>query len=317
MEMAMKTILALAVGDPSVSQRLVDPKAPLYGVRPYILGLIKGLQDLGYSLGGDYTIDYRHHWYDDVMSGLAFKDLGQPDLIYAMSTTVMRKAGDNTKGIPIVFANCSDHEAEPYVQKRLATGFSARRSQTAHRCFERFLATVPTLKEVHVLHKTGYDPSDLALTLVVNSKQNNHKNVELKIMQIKNHSEIEEKLSSLDARRPAEQGILVLPVDVFFGAAPTIIKLGHDRHLPTFFPVTDWVMPKPPSALGGYGIPQKKCGRRSAELVDRILWKGEGLPNLPPVIDGADHDFEWVVSSCAAEALKISLADIGAHPRII
>ena len=312
----MTTILALAVGDPSVSRRLTDQASIPKGVRPYIIGLIRGLRQRGHSLGGDYTIDYQHHWYDDIKSGRAFVK-SDVDLIYAMSTTVMRSAGDHTKHIPIVFPNCSDHEAEPYVRARRATGFSARRSQTAHRCFEHFLATVPTLKEVHVLHKKEYDPSDLALTLVKNSRQNNHKNVLIRKIEIDDHRDIDSNLSRLEPRRPGEQGILILPVDVFFGAAPTIIELAQKRMLPTFFPVTDWVQPQLPSALGGYGIPQEKCGWRSAELVDLILWKKQGLPHLPPVLDGADHDFEWVVSKAAATALKISLADIGAHPRII
>jgi hypothetical protein len=111
--------------------------------------------------------------------------------------------------------------------------------------------------------------------------------------------------------------MLVLPVDVFFGSAPTIIDLAQGRNLPVFFPVTDWVAPRLPSALGGYGIPQEKCGFRAAGLVAQILWGGKGLGNLPPPIDGADTDFEWVVSRAAAEASNVPLDEIGAHPRII
>jgi hypothetical protein len=178
------------------------PKASLDGVRPYIVGLIEGLRRLGHHLGDSYTIDYRHAWYDHVKSGRAFQEAfhatGEPhELLYAMSTNVMQAAGNfmyaEAKAekpmppmpkIPIVFANCSDPDAEPLVKEGKATGFSARRSQTAHLCFDRFVATVPALKSVTVLHKAGYDPSDLALRLVTNERLNNHKNISIDVIDI-------------------------------------------------------------------------------------------------------------------------------------
>jgi ABC-type uncharacterized transport system substrate-binding protein len=324
----MKRILALAVGDAmdvSVDEKKLDK------VRPYIAGLIEGLAALGRRLGTDFAIDYSQCLHPDVISGQAFKEKEKGhDLIYAMSTTVMQAAGDHvtrkqqapgarTPDIPIVFANVSDPGAEEYVQKGLATGFSARRSQTADQSFERFLATVPTLKEVIVLHKKDYDPSDLGLDLVKVCRANKHKNVKVTVLELNAHSDIKTKLSALPARNPkepAQTGIFVLPVDLFFGAAPEIIDLAQQKHLPTFFTVTDWVKPGLPSALAGFGVPQKKCGERTAEQVNQILW-GNGKVGTVKVMDAADHDFEWVVSGAAAEALKIPLADMSGHPRVI
>src|SRR3981081_4273005 len=86
-----------------------------------------------------------------------------PALIYAMSTKVVRAAGKHTKDISIVFPNSSEHGDEIYVKEGRATGFSARRTQTAGDCFDRFFRTVPTLKQVLILHKPDYDISDHAL----------------------------------------------------------------------------------------------------------------------------------------------------------
>jgi ABC-type uncharacterized transport system substrate-binding protein len=168
----MKRILALAVGAPM--DVLITPVTDLdkAGVRPYIGGLIEGLASRGRQLGKDFDIEYRHRWYTDLKSGKAFEARDRKhDLIYAMSTTVVREAVPFAKAMapaaPIVFPNVSDYGAEAFVKQGSATGFSARRSQTADECFERFMATIPTLKEVIVLHKKDYDPSDLALSLVI------------------------------------------------------------------------------------------------------------------------------------------------------
>jgi ABC-type uncharacterized transport system substrate-binding protein len=320
----MKKILAVAVGnamDVSVDAKQLDK------VRPYIAGLIAGLAEIGPQLGTDYTIDYSQRPHPDVISGEALKEkVKDHDLIYAMSTTVMQAAGHHVTGrhpgtrpvdIPIVFANVSDPGAEDYVQKGLATGFSARRSQTADQSFERFLATVPTLKEVLVLHKKDYDPSDLGLDLVKVCRANKHKNVRVTVLDLNTHSDIKTKLSALPDRNPkdpAHTGMFMLPVDLFFGAAPEIVDLALAKYLPSFFTVTDWVKPSLPSALGGYGVPQKKCGERTADQVNKILW---GDRKAARVVEAADHDFEWVVSGAAAEALKIPLAEMSGHPRVI
>jgi ABC-type uncharacterized transport system substrate-binding protein len=320
----MKRILALAVGAPM--DVLIPPLEDLEkaGVRPYIRGLIDGLAHRKRVRGRDYDIEYRHRWYDDLKSRKAFEVKDKKfDLIYAMSTTVVRMAAPVAKAskpaVPIVFPNVSDYGAEDLVKDGIATGFSARRSQTADECFEHLLATIPTLKQVIVLHKKDYDPSDLALSLVQNAQEKMHKNVKLTTLEINTHEEIKEKFSKLPQQAPAETAMLVLPVDLFFGAAPMIIDLAHKINIPTFFPVTDWVKTDTPSAFGGYGVPQRKCGERTAEHVDQILWHEKAVGHLPPVMDATEDDFEWVVSKAAAgiKALNIPLTNIGRYPRLI
>jgi putative tryptophan/tyrosine transport system substrate-binding protein len=298
-----KRILALAVGDPMFSQ-IIDNPGKSYGVRPYISGLIEGLTKLGRTLGADYVIDYQQRWHDDIHAGQAFREIGNASLIYAMSTTVTRAAGGHNKELPIVFSNCSEHAAEELVAAKRATGFSAKRTQTAGDCFDRFFKTVPTLEEVFILHKPDYDVSDNAVQLVTQAAQ--ERGVRPITITVTSRSQLEEKLAQLPERTAgsvAKVGVHVTPVDLLFAATPWIIGcVQGTKHIPAFFPVTDWV----PSGLGGYGVPQFRCGERSAGHVDQILWPtGPQSSLLPLVSEATKDDFEWVVSRAAAEALGL------------
>ena len=271
--MAPKTILALAVGDPKHSQ-LIDHPGKLNEVRPYISGLIEGLASLECELGTDFVIDYKQNWLDHIAKGHAFTELPKhPALIYAMSTKVMRAAGDHTKAIPIVFPNCSEHGNERYVKAGRATGFSARRTQTAGECFDRFFKAVPTLKEVLILHTNEHDISENALARVKAAATK--KGVEPKAVLVRSHPDLLEQLSKLPGRTAgtATVGVHVLPVDLFFGAMPEIIKgVQKEKKLPAFLPTTDWVPDDCGGAFGGYGVTQYRCGERTAVHVHHILW---------------------------------------------
>jgi ABC-type uncharacterized transport system substrate-binding protein len=297
-----KRVLALAVGDPRFSQ-LIDHPSKLYGVRPYISGLIHGLTKLGRALGSEYVIDYRQNWLEHIDSGHAFRETQNPALVYAMSTSVTRAAGKHINELPLVFSNCSQHAAEELVKAKRATGFSARRTQTAGECFERFFKTVPTLKEVVILHKPDYDVSDHAVQLVTKAAE--HNGVKSRTLTVRSHSDLREKLEELPERASgaaATVGVHVTPVDLLFAATPWIIRCVQEtKNLPAFFPVTDWV----PNGLGGFGVSQFRCGERTAKHVDQVVWPAKPRSSLPRVLEATKGDFEWAVSRAAAEALGL------------
>jgi ABC-type uncharacterized transport system substrate-binding protein len=285
-------------------------------VRPYIEGLIHGLAKHGHPIGAAYEIDYRERPNLDLKNGQAAEAFtakaGTPyDVIFAMSTTVVRAAKDIKPSIPIVGV-VSDPRAEGFSRARNITGISARRSQTAGQCFECFLATVPALKQVHVLHKPGYGPSERALKLVKAAAKK--RGVTVKTVPVNTLKDIETKLSKMPVRnpkKPAVAGVMALPADVCLGAARRIIELAQQqKHIPTFFPITDWVTSKQSSALGGFGVPQRQCGELMAEYVNQILWH-DAEPSSLKVKEAGDDAFEWVVSSEAAKALNIKI------PRVI
>src|SRR5262245_33825862 len=150
----MKRILAMAIGSKDKSETLISKKAARApNLRRYIQGLVEGLSEHGQEIGKTFQIDYAEHPI------IAAKHFTETDLVFGMSTTVVRAAqealGDRVPILGIV----SDRKVEQFDQSNIAC-FSARRSQSADDCFRRFMATVPTLKTVHVLHKEGYGPSD-------------------------------------------------------------------------------------------------------------------------------------------------------------
>jgi ABC-type uncharacterized transport system substrate-binding protein len=304
--MAPKTILALAVGDPKFSQ-LIDHSTALDNVRPYISGLIDGLAGLGHQLGTDFVIDYRQNWLDYILKGRAFTELPKdPDLIYAMSTKVMRAAGEHTEEIPIVFPNSSEHGDEQFVKAGRATGFSAKRTQTAGDCFDRFFRTVPTLKQVLIPHINEHDISENALELVTVAAIKS--GVDPQPLLVRSHPDLLEKVSKLPKRVPgvATIGVHVLPVDLFFGATLEIIKeVQKEKRLPAFFPTGDWVPQAYGGAFGAYGVSQYTCGERTAGHVHHILWVNRPAAELPKVMEANESDFEWTVSRAAAAALDI------------
>jgi ABC-type uncharacterized transport system substrate-binding protein len=305
--MATKTILALAVGDPKASQ-LIDHPNKLPGVRPYISGLIDGLTKVGVRLGADFVIDYRQNWLDHIVKGTAFKELpADPDLIYAMSTRVLRAAGDHTVGIPIVFPSVSRPEGEPHVLAGRATGFAALRAQSAGECFNRFFKSVPSLKQVLIPSFDEHEPGDNALQLVIDAATKC--GVDPKPIPVRSHQDLLDKLCALPARgqgEPALCGVHVLPVDMFFGATREIIKtVQEEKNLPAFFSVTDWVSEARGGAFGGYGVPQFKCGQRTAQHVQQILSGGPDAA-FPAVVVAQTEDFDWAVSGAAAAALGLS-----------
>lgn len=300
----MYTIGAAAVGpdkDVKIDEAFVV-NGSMAEVRPYVDGLIAGLAKRGRKLGSDFVIEYMERSPQDLHNGLA-KAFAHADLLFPMSTSVLQATKKAYPTKPAVFPSISDpREDDPYDN---ATGVSAQRTQTTGQCSERFKATVPSLKTIYGLHKKEYGPARRALDHVASACGKS--SVKYESVTVGSHQDIVDAINKIPARdlgRPAETGIQVLPDDLCLGNAATIIDLAHQKGIPVFFPVTDWVKPQLPSALGGFGIPQKVCGEMAAEFVDQILW-GNKRPKDLPVKKG--DAFEWVVSSAAAAALKMDV----------
>jgi len=123
---------------------------------------------------------------------------------------------------------------------------------------------------------------------------------------------LNQALAQLPARtvtQPCVNGLLVLPLDMFLSRASDIIQVVQDgKHLPTFFPVPDFVRGNESSALGAYGVSQRRCGVLMAEQVHFIFTHFGQLPQgqdrwlLAP-----EYDFEFSTSAPAAAKHHITL----------
>jgi len=323
----MQRILAIAVGTnpgkdrPEVSRDVI--KGGRVGeLRPYIAGLISGLEKLGRKGGENYEIDYATSDLPSLKKLVkAYYDEQAPDAIFAMSTSALKCAMSVCKETPIVFPSISDPMEDGGAQTNAtpgknATGVRAMRRHTAPDCLELFKVTVPSLKTVYALHKPAYGPAARAMSNL--KKAAKRARIKFTPVLVKSHKDIENAISRLSQTgkdgKP-EVGVFVLPDDVVLSASQKIAELAQARRIPTFFPTTDWVRAKSPSALGGYGVPQRTCGEAAAPYMHKVL---QGVPakDLPIKRVGG---FEWAVNKAVAQAIGITLPDnvIKAADRVV
>jgi hypothetical protein len=319
--MTNKTILAVAIGKDGTYFNFQNPNDPnLANARQYINGLVTSLGPANMGPGpNQYVIDY----YECTEGNLGTIITGNPDLIFCMSTTVMRNAvtfaGRQATPMPVVGV-VSDPRGEgwtvaPYTQ--YVCGVRASRFQLARQCYDYFLDTVPDLTTVYALHKADYPPSDNALTninatLPYPAVPLIGDNANLDLAQVTDQTLLTNisKLNTTGAYN--NTGIFVLPIDRCFGLAQQIINTAQAAYIPTFWPVTDWVNTSTSSALGGFGISQETCGQRMGVQVSHIF-NNAAVPTVPTGLKQFRHfapkDMTWLASSQVAQAIGITLPD--------
>jgi len=323
----MQRILAVAVGldpekgSPEVFHNVIGSNRGEQ-LRPYVAGLIARLDKLGHKPGQDFQIDYAT-CEPKGLSKLVKAAVAEtkPDAMFAMSTSALKAAMLASKDIPIVFPSISDPMADGVVKScaapgKNATGIQAMRRQTADECLELFKATVPSLRKVFAMHKPNYGPATRAMKSLRQAAR--RAGVTFTPVLVKSHKDIAYKLSAMSQKRrdgEPEIGLQVLPDDLVLSAWRKITELAREKEIPTFFPVTDWVRDAVPSALAGFGIPQRACGEAAAEYMHKIL-QGVHPGDLPVKRAGG---FEWAVNRKLARDIGVSIPNsvIKAADRVI
>jgi putative ABC transport system substrate-binding protein len=312
----MYRILAVAVGQgadttAAAVARSVIGTRHAREMRPYVAGLISGLDKLGLKPGTDFEIDYATGEPKTLKKLVqAAIDDHRPDAMFAMSTTAVKVAMSVTKDIPIVFPSISD-PVEDGVAKSCsapgmnATGIRSMRRQSADECLELFKMTVPSLRTIHALHKPSYGPATRALAAV--KKAAKRARVAFKPVTVRSHKDIAKALDAISQSGPAggpQVGVMVMPDDLVLSAWRYIAETGQEKKLPTFFPVTDWVR-EGSSAFAGYGVPQHTGGEAAAAYMRKVL---DGVPAKQLPIRRAGG-FEWAVNRTVARALGLTVPE--------
>jgi ABC-type uncharacterized transport system substrate-binding protein len=296
-------ILAVAIGDP-LNSRTITSTTSLTGVRPYIIGLTTYLSQQtvpnshpqrNYTLGTDYTIDYQECFEDDETF------TGTPDVIFCMSTPVTRKAKNFTSTIPIV-GIFSEQAVEKFDQTTNICGLNAQRIQNARNYYDKFHATVPGLASIYVLHRVANTASTKSLSGIHAGGP-----LPVPLLRLQVATQPRHDIRTLISAVPHGSGLLVLPVDLFFGSANDINSQATAQSLPVFWPVKDWV----PPAIGGFGVPQEKCGELMGKQVQFILENPGQIPQGQDdrFVTVQPTDYKWVASKAVANALNIKLGE--------
>jgi hypothetical protein len=289
-----KTILAVAVGETPKEVTLNTANPDLSGVRPYIAtGLIPWLASQTradppqpdnnpprYQIPGDYSIIYRERPVGNLASAFQDNAALQADLWFCMSTSIAKAADGVAKAQtppwtkPIV-AIVSDPFGERFGDN--FCGVSASRDRLAIRCLRQFKRRVPSVRNIFVLHREGYGPSERARQWV-------GKKIVAGVVSIADSDDtqaMQNKITTgiVNSTKP-NKGVLVLPADRFFGVATLITQ--WTGAIPTFWSTPDFPPAHPPG--GGYGYSQKKCGQFMAERV-AIIWKNQADGASDPMPD--------------------------------
>jgi ABC-type uncharacterized transport system substrate-binding protein len=273
--------------------------------------LVSGLYRRGYRFGtGASANEFVIHFHVTDVAGLGSVDTfrhatGQnPDVIFCMSTAVARGAGGHALGVPIV-GIVSDPQAEGFNVDPYC-GVSAQRIQKAGVCFDKFRLAVPDLTKIFVLGNDTNNVSVRAMTNVSNAAA--AAGFPIQAINITPTQNLKNRLrNDLPDRAANLHGLLVLPVDLFLGNARRIISIAQiEKEVPAFFPVPDFVKPNDNSALGAYGVSQRRCGAMMAEQVHLALTAGSPS-GAARWIFAQEYDFDFSTSQQAADALDINL----------
>ncbi len=281
------------------------------GTPPYVKGLRKELQELGYvedlpgtqgKPGRRFILDIREGDAEAVKRFAREFAQDQVDLILAISTSSVRAAKEATQAspIPILFPNISDPVGDGFAISLgrpggFITGVSHQMVQESEKRLERIKELLPGLRRVLIISRATYQPAQRSIGAMRKTAARLH--VKLEEKHIKSREDLQAVLAGV--RRETVDGIVIPPDPGVIPNANLLLEVGFQRGVPVFGPLdylADW------GALATYGPPHDEAGRRAAKYVDKIV-KGEKPGDLP-----IDHvDPVLVVNLKAAKCLELSL----------
>ncbi len=258
---APASIVAIAIGDPNNSRTidsifgLANPKP----CRPYIAGMVDQLmkESTPLILGVDYVIDYQECFE----SGETFNTVtADTALILCMSTPVMNAAVTFANNeIPIVGVTSNTNAFAGNV-----CGVNAQRTNNPYATYyihfrDSLGAHPPTIT---LLNRTGSPVSELCKNGIL-------QHVAAPVAEVDFPTGDDPTQPIVDAinKVPPNIGLLVLPVDVFFGFSDTIITAAASLNLTVFWPAEEFAKHGQPH----YGSSQVQCGQKFGDQVAYIL----------------------------------------------
>jgi hypothetical protein len=258
---ALPSILAIAIGDPNNS-RTIDS---IYGLanpnpcRPYIAGMVDQLmkESTPRILGVDYVIDYQECFESGETFNTVTTDTA---LILCMSTPVMKAAVTFANNeIPIVGVT-----SNPIAFPGNVCGVNAQRTNNPYATyyihFRNSLGPHPPT--ITLLNRTGSPISETCKNGIL-------QHVAVPVAEVDFPAGDDPTQPIVDAINtvPQNSGLLVLPVDVFFGFYDTINTAAASLNLTVFWAAEEFAKHNQPH----YGSSQLVCGQKFGDQVAYIL----------------------------------------------
>jgi putative tryptophan/tyrosine transport system substrate-binding protein len=273
--------------------------------RVWLNALINGLKDAGWDEARNIAIHPRWPGGDPVQIGLRAKEIValRPEVIVAGTTLGVRALREETKSLPIVFANVTD-PVETGLVASLArpggntTGFSSFAYSLGGRWVQLLKTIAPQIGHVAIMFNPDTAPFDHQVFASIESAKQTL-GVSISAALVRTALDIE----AVTARgQDSNHGLVVLPDTFSVSNSKLIIDLTARHRIPTVYPLRFWALD---GGLISYGPDAADLYRRAASYVDRIL-RGEKAGDLPvqePI------KFELLINMKAAKTLGLTIPE--------
>jgi putative ABC transport system substrate-binding protein len=269
--------------------------------KPWMAAFATRLQELGWIVGENITIEYR--WAEGRsrrVSEIAAEFLRQDvDVIvtYGSAVNILKQAATT---IPIVFAVAFDPVRDGLVQSLSrpggnVTGVSIRQLDLVGRRLELLRAAIPQLHRLAILADAGYAEPMLEAERVKSTAQ--ELGLEAARLGIWQPQDI---APAFEALRNKADALYVVSDALIAANRARIIRLALSAHLPTILSYDDYVEA---GGLMSYGPNYAELFRRAADMADKILHGTQ--PADIPVEQPTKFDF--VINIKTATALGLTL----------
>jgi putative tryptophan/tyrosine transport system substrate-binding protein len=275
-----------------------DPESP-----KEMTALLGGLQERGWTLGGNLQIEYRwgagdanlYRKYAAELVALA------PDVILAVGGTTVGALQQATRTVPIVFVEVTDPVNRGLVASLArpggnATGFTQFEFSIAGKWLELLKQIAPNVTRAAVIR----DPSQFSGIGEAAAIQTMAPSlgVEVSPVDARDVSEIERAITLI--ARDSNGGLIVTASASAVRHRELIITLAAQHRLPAVYYFRYYVTS---GGLISYGPDPVDPFRRAADYVDRIL-KGEKAADLPVQVA---TKYELVINLKTAKALGLTI----------
>jgi ABC-type uncharacterized transport system substrate-binding protein len=268
-----------------------------------ISAFLRGLQQLGWVVGRNLTIEYRWGGGDVDRIRKDAKDLAAlaPDVILAAGGQVMAPLQDATRTVPIVFTQTADPVGAGFVASLArpggnVTGFTNFEYGVSGKWLELLKQVAPRVVRAAVLR----DPTNPAGTGQWGAMQSvaSSLGVEMSPVDVRDAPEIERAVAEF--ARGSNSGLIATSSSFAIRHREVIIALAARHRLPAVYPFRFYATD---GGLISYGPDPVDPHRRAATYVDRIL-KGEKPGDLPVQ---APTKYELVINLKTAKVLGLDV----------
>jgi len=264
----------------------------------------QGLKELGWTEGRNLHTDFRWSTGDTAEMQAFAKGLVElkPDLIVGMTTPAVAALVQETKTIPIVFANIVDPLGRGFISDMArpggnVTGIINYEFSMGGKWLETLKLVAPTVRRVAVLFNPDMAPYAPSFVREVEISARSFA-VEWIAAVVHDDAELERTVADF-AAEPAG-GLIILP-DVFtVGHRDLIIALAARYRLPAVYPQRAFAVSG--GLISDSGDPTD-IFRQTASYVDRIL-KGEKPADMPVQVPSK---YEFVINLKTAKALGLTI----------